>query len=112
MYKYSLVNPVNRLSSKFIPILVLGLHSVTTTFTLATFEVKPLFVVVYFFPILCLCFLYDKICLYQGDYPVNMIHLTNDGLMLGRHIRRLVNIRSISCVNIHHMITPDVAPPL
>ena len=41
MYKYSLVNPVNRLSSKFIPILVLGLHSVTTTFTLTTFEVKP-----------------------------------------------------------------------
>ena len=49
MYKYSLVNPFNRLSSKFIPILVSGLHSVTTTFTLITFEVKPfLFVVGYF----------------------------------------------------------------
>ena len=35
--------------SKFIPILVLGLRSVTTTFTLTTIEVKPfLFVVVYF----------------------------------------------------------------
>ena len=46
MYKYSLVNPVNRLSSKCMPILVLGLHFVTTTLT--TFEVKPfLFVVVY-----------------------------------------------------------------
>ena len=69
MYKCSLVNPVNRLSSKFIPILVLGLHSVTTMFTLITFEVKPfLFVVVYlmfilykqFFPIVCVWFLYDK----------------------------------------------------
>ena len=50
MYKYSLVNPVKRLSSKYmyIPILVLGLHSVTTTFTLTTFEEKPFFVVVYF----------------------------------------------------------------
>ena len=49
MYKYLLVNPVNRVSSKFIPILVLGLYSVTTTFTSTTFEVKPfLFVVVYF----------------------------------------------------------------
>ena len=48
MYKYSLVNPVNRLIL-FIPILVLWLHSVTATFTLTTFEVKPfLFVVVYF----------------------------------------------------------------
>ena len=48
MYKYSVVNPVNRLSSKFIPILVLRLHSVTTTFTLTIFEVKPfLFVVVF-----------------------------------------------------------------
>ena len=44
MYKYSLVNPVNWLSSKFMPILVLGLHSVTTTFTLTTFEVKPFFI--------------------------------------------------------------------
>ena len=49
MYKYSLVNPDSRLSSEFIPILVLGLYSVTTTFTLTTFEVKPfLFVGVYF----------------------------------------------------------------
>ena len=47
MYKNSLVNPVNRLSSKFIPISVLGLHSVTTTFTLTTFEVKPFLFVVF-----------------------------------------------------------------
>ena len=51
MYKYSLVNPVNRLSSKFIPILVLGLHSVATAFTLTAFEVKPFLFVVFYFDV-------------------------------------------------------------
>ena len=64
MYKYSLVNPVNRLSSKCIPILVLRLHSVTTTFTLTTFEVKPfLFVIVYFFPHFMSVFCVINICI-------------------------------------------------